>query len=75
MTIVNQLGGGSVGGGAVAATAAGGGGEMGISKVVGMCTGNSCHHMLSFLLVTTATTSNTIATIDEILLGLRCYFY
>jgi hypothetical protein len=54
MTIVNGLGGGA---------AAGGGGGMGMCKVVGMC-----HNMLSFLLVTT--TSNTIAKIDEIPLGL-----
>jgi hypothetical protein len=40
---------------------------MGISRVVGMCTSNSYHNMLS-LLVTTATTNNTITTIDKILL-------
>jgi hypothetical protein len=37
---------------------------MGIYRVVGMCIGNSYHSMLS-LLVTTATTNNTITTIDE----------
>jgi hypothetical protein len=42
---------------------------IGISRVVGMCTSRSCHNMLSFL-VTTATTSNTITIIDEVLLGL-----
>jgi hypothetical protein len=42
---------------------------IGISKVVRMCTSRSCHNMLSFL-VTTATTNNTIATIDEVLLEL-----
>jgi hypothetical protein len=35
---------------------------MGISMVLGMFTSSSCHNMLS-LLVTIATTSNTIATI------------
>jgi hypothetical protein len=43
---------------------------MGISRVVGMCTGSSCHNVLSLLLVTTATTINTIARIHQILLGL-----
>jgi hypothetical protein len=43
---------------------------MGISKVVGMCTGNSCHNMLSLPLVTTTTTTNIIPTIYEILVGL-----
>jgi hypothetical protein len=42
---------------------------MGINRVVGMCTSCSCHNMLS-LLVTTTITSNTIATFDEVLLGL-----
>jgi hypothetical protein len=42
---------------------------MGISMVLGMFTSNSCHNMLS-LLVTITTTSNTIATINEVLLGL-----
>ncbi|CAK9224111.1 unnamed protein product [Sphagnum troendelagicum] len=68
MTIVNQLGVGSVGGGAVAASRGGGG--MGISKVVGMCTCSSCHNMLPSISFTTATISNTIATIDKILFGL-----
>jgi hypothetical protein len=43
---------------------------MGISKVVGMCTGSSCHNILSLPLVTTTTTTSTIPTIYEILLGL-----
>jgi hypothetical protein len=43
---------------------------MGINMVAGMCTCSSYHNMLSLLLVTIATTSNTITTIDEILLGL-----
>ncbi len=43
---------------------------MGISRVVEMCTGSSCHNMLSLLHVTTTTTINTMATIHEILLGL-----
>ncbi len=43
---------------------------MGISKVVGMCTGSSCHNILSLPLVTTTTTTNIIPTIYEILLGL-----
>jgi flagellar biosynthesis protein FliQ len=43
---------------------------MGINKVLGMCIGNSCHNMLSVLLVTTATTNNTITTIDKILVGM-----
>jgi hypothetical protein len=42
---------------------------MGIKRVVGMCTSDSCHNMLS-LLVTFATTSNTITTINEVLLRL-----
>ncbi len=43
----------------------GGGGAAGAGGGMGMC-----HNMLSFLLVTAATTSNTIAKIDEIPLGL-----
>ncbi len=42
---------------------------MEINKVMGMCRSSSCHNMMS-LLVTTATTSNTITTIDEILFRL-----
>ncbi len=44
---------------------------MGISRVLGMCTGSSCHNMPSLPLVTTTTTTtNTIPTIDEVLRGL-----
>jgi hypothetical protein len=43
---------------------------MGFSKVVGMCTGSSCHNILSLPLVTTTTTTSTIPIIYEILLGL-----
>jgi hypothetical protein len=43
---------------------------MGISRVVGMCIGNSYHNMLSLLLITIATTNNTITTIDKILVGM-----
>jgi flagellar biosynthesis protein FliQ len=43
---------------------------MGINKVVGMCISNSCHNMLSLFPITTAITSNTITSIDKILLGL-----
>jgi hypothetical protein len=46
---------------------------MGIIRVVGMCTSSSYHNMLSFI-VTTAITSNTIATIDGVLLGLLMLF-
>jgi hypothetical protein len=42
---------------------------MGINKVVGMCTSNSYHNMISFL-VTTTITNNTIAIINEILFRL-----
>jgi len=69
MTIVNQLGGTTT-----ITTATRGGRGIGISRVVGMCTGSNYHNILSLLLVTITTTNNTIVTINEILLGLFVLF-